>query len=140
MGALERRDENAASQRKKERMKEKEAEKEKKEKKKKEKKKKKKTSLGMLPGELLLAIGRNIPDIWNLALTNKTFLQIGADILVQQAKTSGSFSKACRAIRCMAVRTKPDYLINEFLTRLCAQVIEDIKKSRFCDAESTRKL
>jgi hypothetical protein len=134
MGALERRDENAASQRKKERMKEKEAEKEKK-----EKKKKKMTSLGMLPGELLLAIGRNIPDIWNLALTNKTFLQIGADILVQQAKTSGSFSKACRAIRCMAVRTKPDYLINEFLARLCAQVIEDIKKSRFCDAESTRK-
>ncbi|KAI1663126.1 hypothetical protein L13192_08719 [Pyrenophora tritici-repentis] len=141
MGALERRDENAASQRKKKRMKEKEAEKEKKEKKEKKKKKKKnKTSLGMLPDELLLAIGRNIPNVWDFARTNKKFFGIGADILVEQAKTSGSFSEACRAIRYMIGWTKPDYLINRFLTRLCTQVIENIKKSRFGDAESTLKV
>jgi hypothetical protein len=117
-------------------MKEKDAEKEKKEK----KKRKKNTSLGMLPDELLLAIGRNIPNIWNLALTNRKFFGIGAGILVEQAKTSDSFSEACRAIRYIIGWTKPDYLINRFLTRLCTQVIKDIKKSQFYDAESTLKV
>jgi hypothetical protein len=68
-----------------------------------------KTSLGMLPDEHLLAIVRNVPNIWNLALTNKTFFQICADVLVEQAKTSASFSEAYRAICCMTGWIEPDY-------------------------------
>jgi hypothetical protein len=90
------------------------------------------TSLGMLPDELLLVIARNVPNIWNLALTNKAFFQICADVLVDQANTSASFSEVCRAIRCM---TEPDYLIGKFLTRVSTRVIEDIHNSKFPRAE-----
>jgi hypothetical protein len=98
-----------------------------------------KTSLEMLPDELLLAIVRNVPNVWDFALTNNFFFGIGADILVEQAKTSNSFSEACRAIWCMSMWIEPDCLTCKFLTRVCTQVIKDIKHSRFRHAKSTLK-
>jgi hypothetical protein len=68
------------------------------------------------------------PDVLPNTLTNERGLHIGADILVEQAATPESFSKAAAAIECMDESIHKDHLVDKFYTRGCVQVLEYINR------------
>jgi hypothetical protein len=82
--------------------------------------------LDTLPDVLLLNIIRIVPDVLPVALTNKRFLQISADVLVQQAATIESFSKATAAIEWLSGWANTGRLVDELYKHGCVQAIEYI--------------
>jgi hypothetical protein len=102
------------------------------------------SSLEALPNELLLQIFKNLPNVWDVALTNKVFLPISADVLRQrvvQAINNSNFAIAKSTLevvkRLLSNTRVPDDYFSGVVAAGRDVIIQAINNSRPTIAEST---